>query len=374
MAQVVELLGWGGQRLAEQRFGWDRKTIRKGQHELYSGEPVVDGRYRSGRKRAEAHLPRLVEDICAIVEPTGQADPTFKSTRVYSPITAKEVRVRLIRERGYSDQALIGERSLRSKLNELGYRPQRIKKCEPIKRIAETDAIFEEVRRINAQADAQPGVLRISLDTKATVKIGPFSRGGKSRCPESACDHDFDPQTTLTPFGILLPKQAQSYLWFSATKVTADFMVDRIEEMWSKLDPAERPHTLVINADNGPENNGRRTQWLNRLVEFSNDQGITIELAYYPPYHSKYNPVERLWGILENHWRGELLNSEEKTLGLARSMTYKGNRPSVRKITKAYKAGVALTKKAMRGIERRLQRKQGLEPWFITISPNLNLG
>ena len=374
MAQVVELLGWGGQRLAEQRFGWDRKTIRKGQHELYSGEPVVDGRYRSGRKRAEGHLPRLIEDICAIVEPTGQADPTFKSTRVYSPITAKEVRVRLIRERGYSDQALIGERSLRSKLNELGYRPQRIKKCEPIKRIAETDAIFEEVRRINAQADEQPGVLRISLDTKATVKIGPFSRGGKSRCPEPACDHDFDPQTTLTPFGILLPKQAQSYLWFSATKVTADFMVDRIEEMWSKLDPAERPHTLVINADNGPENNGRRTQWLHRLVEFSNDQGITIELAYYPPYHSKYNPVERLWGILENHWRGELLSSEEKTLGLARSMTYKGNRPRVRKITKAYKAGVALTKKAMRGIERRLQRKEGLEPWFITISPNLNLG
>jgi hypothetical protein len=374
MAQVVELLGWGGQRLAEQRFGWDRKTIRKGQHELYSGEPVVDGRYRSGRKRAEGHLPRLIEDICAIVEPTGQADPTFKSTRVYSPITAKEVRVRLIRERGYSDQALIGERSLRSKLNELGYRPQRIKKCEPIKRIAETDAIFEEVRRINAQADEQPGVLRISLDTKATVKIGPFSRGGKSRCPEPACDHDFDPQTTLTPFGILLPKQAQSYLWFGSSKVTADFMVDRIEEMWSKLDPAERPHTLVINADNGPENNGRRTQWLHRLVEFSNDQGITIELAYYPPYHSKYNPVERLWGILENHWRGELLSSEEKTLGLARSMTYKGNRPRVRKITKAYKAGVALTKKAMRGIERRLQRKEGLEPWFITISPNLNLG
>jgi len=374
MAQVVNLLGWGGQRLAERLFGWDRKTIRKGQQEVRSGEPVLDGRHRSGRKRAEEHLPGLLEDIDAIVAPSAQADPTFRSTRIYSPITAKEVRARLIRDRGYSDQALIGERSLRSKLNELGYRPQRIKKCEPIKRIAETDAIFDEVRRINAQADQQPGVLRISLDTKATVKIGPFSRGGKSRCPEAACDHDFDPETTLTPFGILLPQRAESYLWFSSTKVTADFMVDRIEEMWSKIDPAERPHTLVINADNGPENNGRRTQWLHRLVEFSNDQGITIELAYYPPYHSKYNPVERLWGILENHWRGELLTSEEKTLGLARTMTYKGNRPTVRKITKVYKAGVSLTKKAMRGIERCLQRKKGLESWFITISPNLILG
>ena len=217
-------------------------------------------------------------------------------------------------------------------------------------------------------------MLRIALDTKAAVKIGPFSRGGKSRCPEGACDRDFDPQTTLTPFGILAPERAESYLWFSSSKVTADFMVDRIEEMWSKIAPAERPHTLVINADNGPENNGRRTQWLSRLAAFSNDRGITIELAYYPPYHSKYNLAERLWGILENHWRGELLSSEEKTLGLARSMTHKGNRPRVRKTAKAYKAGVALTKKAMRRIERRLQRKQGLEPWFITLAPNLNLG
>ena len=306
--------------------------------------------------------------------PTGQADPTFKSTRIYSPITAKEVRQRLIDQRGYSSRALIGERSVRTKLNELGYRPQRVKKCMPLKRIEETDAIFEEVHRINAEADAQPGVLRISLDTKASVKIGRYSRGGKSRCPEDAFDHDFEPETTLTPFGILLPQQGESYLWFTPGTVTADFMVDRIEEMWARIDPAKRPHTLVINADNGPENNGHRRQWLNRLAQFSDEHDVTIQLAYYPPYHSKYNPVERLWGILENHWRGELLTSVEKALGFARSMTYKGLRPIVRKITKSYQAGVSLTTKAMRELERRLDRKPGLESWFITISPKRCLG
>ena len=130
----------------------------------------------------------------------------------------------------------------------------------------------------------------------------------------------------------------------------------------------------MVNADNGPESNGRRTQWLRRLVELSDVHQLTIQLAYYPPYHSKYNPVERLWGILENHWRGELLTSVEKTLGLARSMTYKGIRPIVRKTTKSYKSGVSLTKKAMREIERRLERKAGLEPWFISISPIVELG
>ncbi|WP_419611679.1 ISAzo13-like element transposase-related protein, partial [Thiolapillus sp.] len=109
---------------------------------------------------------------------------------------------------------------------------------------------------------------------------------------------------------MLLPKQAKSYLWFAQGKVTADFMVDRLEELWKTFAPEDRPHTLVINADNGPENSSRRTQWMKRLTEFSDTHQIRIRLAYYPPYHSKYNPVERLWGVLENHWRGELLDSQ----------------------------------------------------------------
>ncbi|WP_419616813.1 ISAzo13-like element transposase-related protein, partial [Thiolapillus sp.] len=208
-----ELLGWGGQRYVEKTFGWDRKTIRKGQQERDAGEPALDGRCSSGRKKAEEHCPRLLDDIVDILDTTGQTDPTFRSTRIYTPITAREVRRRLLEQKGYTDSQLIGERSLRTKLNMLGYRPQRIRKCKPHKRLPETDAIFEEIHRVNAQADEQPGVLRLSLDTKTTVKVGPFSRGGKSRCPQPACDHDFDAKCTLTPFGILLPKQAKSYLW-----------------------------------------------------------------------------------------------------------------------------------------------------------------
>uniref|UniRef100_UPI0035ABD7C4 ISAzo13-like element transposase-related protein n=1 Tax=Thiolapillus sp. TaxID=2017437 RepID=UPI0035ABD7C4 len=134
------------------------------------------------------------------------------------------------------------------------------------------------------------------------------------------------------------------------------------------------PHTLVINADNGPENSSRRTQWMKRLTEFSDTHQIRIRLAYYPPYHSKYNPVERLWGVLENHWRGELLDSVEKTLGLARSMAYKGIHPVVRKVKKSYKAGVSLSKQAMRELEKRFDRKPDLESGFVTINPITKLG
>jgi hypothetical protein len=120
--------------------------------------------------------------------------------------------VRLISQRGHKDAELLCTRTLQTKLNDLGYRLRKVRKCRPLKKIPETDAIFEAVHRVNQRADEEEGVLRISLDTKATVKVGPFSRCGYSRQGENACDHDFQPETTLTPFGILLPQTENNHL------------------------------------------------------------------------------------------------------------------------------------------------------------------
>lgn len=129
------------------------------------------------------------------------------------------------------------------------------------------------------------------------------------------------------------------------------------------------PHTLVINADNGPENSGSRTQWLKRLVNFSAVSNVTVKLAYYPPYHSKYNPIERVFGVLEKNWNGDPLRTIDKALGLAEGMTYKGVHPVVKLVTKTYVNGVRL-KKAMQCIyEKALDRLPELKKWFITITP-----
>lgn len=369
MAQVVQNLGWGGQSFAERVLGWSRPTIRKGLKELVTGQDIIDRFFDRGRKKVEVRLPLLKDHIRLIVEPTGQTDPTFRSTRTYIPLTAKSVRQQLIDKFGYKASEFPCVRTISNKLNGLNFRPMKVSKCRPLKRIPETNAIFDQVHQINSAASGDSGVLRISLDTKATVTIGDFSRGGKNRRQTKAYDHDFTQGEKLIPFGILLPDTGNSFLWFSNSKVTADFMVDRLIDIWPKLKEEYNPHTLVINADNGPESSGRRTQWLKRLVEFTNETGVTVQLAYYPPYHSKYNPVERLWGILENHWRGELLSSKEKALGLARSMTYKSIKPTVRFIQKTYRAGISVTKKEMKKVEDKLERKEGLEKWFITIYP-----
>jgi len=123
----------------------------------------------------------------------------------------------------------------------------------------------------------------------------------------------------------------------------------------------------VINADNGPENSGRRTQFIKRIVEFAGSKSIDVSVAYYPPYHSKYNPIERVWGVLENHWRGELLDSVDKTIGLAKTLKWKGKNPVVKVVDKVYETGVRLSKSAMRKYEEVLTRFKGLENWFVDI-------
>ena len=168
---------------------------------------------------------------------------------------------------------------------------------------------------INAAADRAADVLRISMDAKATVKVGPFARGGKSRTQTRACDHDFKPDATVTPVGIFLPETDEVFIYGVTSKVTSDCLVDRLEQWWETV-CSRFAHitTLVINLDNGPENHSRRTQFMQRLLEFVQQTGLRVRLAYYPPYHSKYNPIERCWGILENHWNGSILDTVEAVL------------------------------------------------------------
>ena len=127
-------------------------------------------------------------------------------------------------------------------------------------------------------------MIRISIDTKANVNIGPFSRGGYSRQAVKACDHDFHPDTVLKPFGIFLPAFDETYFYFTSGTVTADFMVDALEDLWPSIKARFNPHTIAINADNGPENNSRRTQFMKRLLDFAIQKQVSISLIYYPSY------------------------------------------------------------------------------------------
>ncbi len=199
--------------------------------------------------------------------------------------------------------------------------------------------------------------------------------GGKTRTAADGktaqgLDHDPPAKRKWTPLGILVIATAALTLFFGE-KETSDFWVDGLKQWWT-LVQKDHPQVrqLVIYLDNGPHNAGTRTQFLKRLVEFADWSGLQLRLVYYPPYRSKYNPIERCWSSLEQKWGGALLNCLQAILQYALRMRWCGRRPTVRRLTGDYPDGRRLTKKEMKPYEARLERSKTLPKYDITIRPS----
>jgi Rhodopirellula transposase DDE domain len=181
------------------------------------------------------------------------------------------------------------------------------------------------------------------------------------------------PDAVLIPFGILELNRGpvainQLWLLFGHSRQTSDFIADGLDQWWGERKTAHPGITrLQIELDNGPEIASCRTQFMKRLVSFADRQRLEIELVYLPPYHSKYNPVERCWGILEQHWNGTLLNSVETALRWAGTMTWRAVSPIIRETKTLYERGVRLTRKAFQPIADRLIRSTTLPKWSVVI-------
>jgi hypothetical protein len=151
---------------------------------------------------------------------------------------------------------------------------------------------------------------------------------------------------------------------------TSDFWVDGLKLWWRQVkDAMPAIRRLVIYLDNGPNNSGSRTQFLKRMIEFADWSGLEIRLVYYPPYHSKYNPIERCWSILEQKWGGALLNCLKVILQQALRMTWRGQHPTLKRLHGEYPDGVRLSKKEMQPYEARLERSTALPKYDIVIRP-----
>jgi len=134
MAQIVESMLDGKPSQAEKVFGWNRKLVGKALAEWHGGFCYIDQYHKRGRKKAEELLPNLLSDIQEIVDSQSQTDPTFRTNRLYTRLSAAEVRRQLLAQKGYSDEELPCAATINTKLNDMGYRLRAVQKSRPQKK------------------------------------------------------------------------------------------------------------------------------------------------------------------------------------------------------------------------------------------------
>ena len=372
MAEMSLKYCTGNARLTERVFGWSREAVETGLGEKRTGIVCI-GLQSSccGNKPWEEKYPEISEYLCKLAENQSQQDPTFQSSIAFTRLTAQSA-LNALKDAGFSDDDLPSLSSMSEILNRLGYRLRKVVKAKPLKKIKETDSIFENIKKKDQDAkDSDEHVARLSMDCKATVKIGEFSRGGLSRVNNKDSDHDFATGDSYTPCGIVSEDTGELYINMGSSFKTSDFIIDTINGWWENQTVEDRINIdrIQLKMDNGPESSGVRTQFLKRIIEVSDAISKPIQLLYFPPYHSKYNPIERCWGILELHWNGTLLSSVDVMTEWAKTMLWKGIHPIVETSTKVYEKGVILSKSVMRAIEKRLKRNPELPKWDILIEP-----
>ena len=191
----------------------------------------------------------------------------------------------------------------------------------------------------------------------------------------TAADHDRRPAAVLLPFGVLEVRRGaapvhQPVFDFGHSKPTSDVIADALERWWSERKASHAGVTRIhIELDNGPEIASDRTPFMKRMVEFADRHRVAAERAYLPPYHSKYDPIERCGGARERHGNGARLSSVAAALGWAETMTWRGARPRVGEITATDHRGVRLKEAAFRPFFKRLLRSPTVPRWSLCIQP-----
>ncbi len=348
-------------------FGLSRITIRKA-IKIFENKVFYKKEIETrGRKKLIEKYSSLKEDITKVIENYLSTDPRFKTEKQYVNMTVKEIKKQLIETGKYQENSFSNS-SLNNILNSMDYGLKKVQKTKPLKKIEETDAIFDNVNKKKEEGFKDNKMVMISIDTKDKVLLGPFSRNGKNRIQIEAVDHELT-NDCLIPFGILDLKNNTPYFFNYTSKPTSLDLVDCIEEFFEEQYLNKDISKLMIFLDNGPDNSGVRTIFLSGLINIAKKYNIQIELVYYPPYHSKYNPVERLWARLEKIWNGFLLETKEVCLSFMKNLTWR-NTKSVTKLKEVkYEKGLTINKKEMKMLEDKyITRTDGIKKWSVLIT------
>jgi transposase len=339
-------LGLGGKSYIARVLGCSEKTVRNGQKELEQlpDEPEYVAAIRKpggGRKRYDEHHPNIDEQFLNVLKEHTAGDPMDEKV-VWTDLTPDEISKLLEREH----RVKVSKSVVKKLLQKHNYRRRKAQKKQTMKSVAHRDEQFQNIQVQVAEFKAQGNPI-ISFDTKKKESLGNFYRAGHLYTREElhAFDHDFNTfaDGVIIPHGIYDMLQNIGYIHIGTSKDTSQFACDCFRSWWLQFGRNLYPHATSILAlcDGGGSNGSRHYIFKEDLQQLADELGIEIRIAHYPPYCSKYNPIEhRLFPHVTRACQGVLFTSVKLVKELIeKTKTSKGLKVFVTVIKKIYKTG-----------------------------------
>ena len=354
-------------------MGTSTHTLRNGIRELLAGEGPGDGRIRrtgAGRKSVLPQHPEWTQAVVQIIEPHTAGLPQDENV-VWISLSVTQIMSELS-AMGYD----ISRYFIRQILDTLGLRERSFYKDLPMKEVKNRDEQFQRIASIREEAEAA-GLPIISIDTKKKEMLGNFKREGKafSNGQPKAYDHDFSTFSDgqIVPHGIYDVTKNIGYMTLGISHDTSKFVCDNIARVWKEHLQEQYPsaRTLVILCDGGGSNSSSHRIVKQDLMDLANNLGIRLLVVHYPPYCSKFNPIEhRLFSQITRSWNGAPLMSLQNAADRAvMTTTKKGLKVHVHINSKTYDIKRPIDESYQKRLARQVVFTPELGKWNYLVKP-----
>ena len=368
-------LGRGGVKYVMKGLGCSKETIRKGFQELDSG-PSFDAPIRKkggGRKRALDIINRI-DDIFLEVLKDNTAGNPMKENMFWTNLTQKEISEGM-KEKGIDISVTV----VKQLLKKHGYVKRKQQKKKTVKSCEGRDEQFRKIKKLRKIYEKTDNPI-ISIDAKKKEQIGNFYREGSVYAQESiqTYDHDFIDVSkgVVIPYGIYDIKKNTGFVNIGTSNDTSEFACDSMLCWWEKEGIKNYPNanSILVLCDGGGSNSSRRYVFKEELQKLVNEINMEIRIAHYPPYCSKYNPIEhRMFPHITRVCKGVVFESVDFVKELiGKTKTTKGFKVVANVIEKIYETG----KKVAKGFKEKMKIRfdKILPKWNYRVIPETEKG
>ncbi len=334
----------GGQQYIADLFGCSPKTVRRGEKELADTKLLPETeriRHKGGgRKRILEQRPELNEQFEQVLAENTAGSPMNEEIR-WTNLAPNQIAEELSRE----DRS-VSAYTVKQLLKKNKFKRRKARKSQSLGTCLFLDEQFKNIASLKKEFLAA-GLPVISIDTKKKELLGNLYRDGRLYTKDilRVYDHDFPylADGVVIPYTIYDLRHNRAYVYLGTSKDTAEFVADCLRHWWfnygSQLYPSAS--TLLILADGGGSNSSRHFIFKSELETLAQELALEIRMAHYPPYCSKWNPVEhRVFPHLTRAMQGVILTSHSlvQTL-LERTSTRTGLKVVVNILEKTYQTG-----------------------------------